>query len=917
MASMSDSGELAARPRLLLIDGHGLAFRAYHALPEMTNSRGEPIRVAYGYTSMLLLALAQGFDCAVAAFDPPGPTFRDRKMATYKAQRQPTPGELIGQIPVCQQITETLNVPVVVVPEFEADDVLGTLSKQALAAGCQTVILTGDMDLLQLVDEFTFVQTSRRGSSEPVVYDPAGVRARYGFDPLRMIDFKALRGDASDNIPGVPGIGEKTATALIQQYGDLDSVLAAVPSMSPGRVRATLESHLDEARFGREMVTIVRDVPGVELDLKSCRVDAYNHVAARELLEDLGMPSLVARLPARAEVREPALSGPAIAAPTLIRDAAALLAMVDRIRGSSDTVTVRVAADPPRRRGRIVGMALALSDGESWYLSVGGPAAGGLAESDLQPLRSLIADPAISKSALQLKEELLALGGAGWELRGGEFDCVLASYLADSRGRTPTLFALSQEYGGPTPPDAEEFLGRGATQRAPSQLAIPESAALHAGEAVCAAVIRGQLAERLETAGATALLRDLELPVTSILAAMEARGMRLDVAQLQAISLEISSQIRDLEAEMYRLAGHRFSPGSSPQLSKLLYDELGLRSSRRTKTGRSTDAQALDGLRAEHPIVPLVLEWRQLTKLKSTYVDALPELVDVEDGRIHTRFNQAVAATGRLSSSDPNLQNIPVRTELGRRIRAAFVPAERDWQLVSADYSQIELRVLAHLSRDPQLLESFARGDDVHSDTAAQVFGVEREAVTPEQRRMAKVVNFGVLYGLSGFGLARDLGIPADDADRFIKRYFATFASVQGYLESVRQEARRLGYVSTLMGRRRYLAEINSSNRQIREANERMAINMPIQGSAADLMKLGMIRTAEGLARAGAKAHMLLQVHDELVFECPADEVELVGLTAREGMEGAADLLVPLVVDLKAGPNWRDLAPLAIGSAER
>ncbi len=913
---MSDPGELSAGPRLLLIDGHGLAFRAYHALPEMTNSRGEPIRVAYGYTSMLLLALSQGFDCAVAAFDPPGPTFRDRKMATYKAQRQPTPGELIGQIPVCQQITRTLNVPVVVVPEFEADDVLGTLSQQALAAGCQTVILTGDMDLLQLVDESTFVQTSRRGSSEPMVYDPAAVRARYGFDPLRMIDFKALRGDASDNIPGVPGIGEKTATTLIQQYGDLDSVLAAVPAMPPGRVRATLESHLEEARFGREMVTIVRDVPGVQLDLGSCRVDDYNQVAARELLEDLGMPSLVARLPPRSARSEPAVSGPELAAPTLIVDSAALQAVVERIRESGQVVTVRVAADPPRRRGHIVGVALAMADGESWYLALAGPARDGLAEGELQPLRALLADPTVSKSALQLKDELLALGGAGWALRGGDFDCVLASYLADSRGRTPTLFALSQEYGGPTPPDAEEFLGRGASQRAPSDLTVAESAALHAGEAVCAAAIRSQLAERLEAAGGTALLRDLELPVTAILAAMEARGVRLDGAQLRAISREMEIQISDLQAEMYRLAGHIFAPGSSPQLSKLLYDELGLKSSRRTKTGRSTDAQALDGLRDEHPIVPLVLEWRQLTKLKSTYVDALPELVDAQDGRIHTRFNQAVAATGRLSSSDPNLQNIPVRTELGRRIRAAFGPAERDWKLVSADYSQIELRVLAHLSRDPQLLQSFARGDDVHSDTAAQVFGVERKAVTPEQRRMAKVVNFGVLYGLSGFGLSRDLGIPADDADQFIKRYFATFASVQGYLESVRQEARRLGYVSTLMGRRRYLTEINSSNRQIREANERMAINMPIQGSAADLMKLGMIRTAEGLAKAGAKAHMLLQVHDELVFECPADEVEMVGRTAREGMEGVADLLVPLVVDLKAGPNWRDMTPLTIGSAD-
>jgi len=914
-ANAPDRAEASNQPRLLLVDGHGLAFRAYHALPEMVNSRGEPTRVAYGYTSMLLLALAQGFDCAVAAFDPPGPTFRDRKMAAYKANRLPTPDELIAQIPICQDITRTLNIPVVVVPEYEADDVLGTLSKQAREAGCQTVILTGDMDLIQLVDDTTFVQTSRRGSSDPVVYDPEAVRARYGFEPLRMIDFKALRGDASDNIPGVPGIGEKTATLLIQQYGDLESVLAAVPTMPPGRARSNLEAHLEEARFGREMVTIVRDVPGVELDLNGCRIRDYDHQAARQILEDLGMPSLVARLPAASGLRPVSPGRPSCPTPQLVLREDDLHDMLRQIRESGGPVTIRVAADPPARRGRIAGIALALDDGRNWYVPRA-PGTAGIATPDLAPLRALLADPSVPKSAFQIKEEWLATRGAGWGLQGVVFDCVLAAYLTDSRGRTPTLFALAQEQGGPEPPDPDQFLGRGAARVLPSQLEVAASANFHAGEAACAAMVRRALETRLDEVGATGLLRDLELPVTSILADMEARGVRLDVAQLRAISLELEVQVGELESEMFRIAGRKFAPGSPAQLAALLYDELGLKSTRRTKTGRSTDAQVLEGLREEHPIVALVLEWRQLTKLKSTYIDTLPELVDPEDGRIHTSFNQAVAATGRLSSSDPNLQNIPVRTELGRRIRAAFVPAEPGWMLVSADYSQIELRVLAHLSRDPQLLEAFARGDDVHADTAAQVFGVDREAVSPEQRRMAKVVNFGVLYGLSGYGLSRDLGIPADDADQFIKRYFANFASVQGYLDSVRQEARQLGYVSTLMGRRRYLAEINSSNRQIREANERMAINMPIQGSAADLMKLGMIRTAQGLAGVGAQAHMLLQVHDELVFECPAEEVELVGRAAREGMQGAADLLVPLVVDLKAGPNWRDLAPLTVGAAK-
>ena len=898
----------ATGPRVLLVDGHGLAFRAYHALPEMINSKGEAIRVAYGYTSMLLLALSQGFDCAVAAFDPAGPTFRDHKMATYKGQRKPTPQELIDQIPMLQQLTEALNIPVVVVPGYEADDVLGTLARQARELGCRTVILTGDMDLIQLVDDATFVQTSRRGSSEPVVYDPEAVQERFGFAPPLMVDYKALRGDASDNIPGVPGIGEKTATALVQQYGDLDQVLAAVPAMPSGRTRRTLEEHAEEARFGREMVTIVRDVPGVQLDLDRCRVEDYDYQRARALLEEIGMPSLVRRLPTPND-RPPAVEeGPA---PSVLATSESLARIVDEVRRAGGPVTVRVAAAAPRRRGRILGVAMALDGQRSWYVPIEGSA--GLDPEALEPLRALLADPKVAKQAFQWKDELLALMGAGWEASEAEFDCVLASYLADSRGRTPTLAALCQEFGGPTPPPPRAAQVGELPLESDRSVGEGSEVTWAAAEAACTAAIRPALERHLAEAQGLELLRDLEIPVSRVLAEMEEIGVRLDAGQLEALAAELSVQVQGLEEEMFRLAGREFLPGSPVQLARLLYDELGLQSSRRTKTGRSTDAQALEALREQHPIVPLILEWRQVTKLKSTYVDALPQLVDPDDGRIHTSFNQAVAATGRLSSSDPNLQNIPIRSELGRRIRAAFVPGDPAWRLVSADYSQIELRVLAHLSGDPQLLAAFQRGDDVHADTAAQVFSVDRAAVTPDQRRMAKVVNFGILYGLSSFGLARDLGIPAGVAEEFIQRYFQTFSGVRGYLDSVRQEARSQGYVSTLLGRRRYLTDIHSNNRQVREASERMAINMPIQGSAADLMKLGMVRTAQVLRRSGLSARMLLQVHDELVFEAPAEEVAEVGRLARDGMGGAFELKVPLVVDLKAGANWRDLTPLGLG----
>ncbi|HEY6537788.1 MAG TPA: DNA polymerase I [Candidatus Dormibacteraeota bacterium] len=902
-----------ARPRLLLVDSHGLAFRAYHALPEMTNRRGEPTRVMYGYTAQLLFALTQGFDCAVAAFDPPGATFRDAKLATYKATRLPTPEELAAQIPACQQITERLNIPVLMVPGYEADDVLGTLARQAREAGCDTVILSGDMDLIQLVDETTVMQSSGRGGTDPIVYDVAAVRARFGFDPIRMIDYKALRGDSSDNIPGVPGIGEKTATALIQEYGTLDAVLAAVDGMAPGRVRTALSANREMAELGRELVTIVQSVPGVQLDLASCRLEEYDREAAAALLEELGMPSLVARLPSsRAASGAAQPSRPAAAPSAVVAEPSHLAQVVAALRAVG-SFTVTVAVDGPPRRGSVVGLAAATGADQSWYFPIRVPRLGeeeGLEWQELEPLFQLLADGQVGKSSYQLKETILALQGAGVRLEGEGFDCVLAAYLADSRSRTPTLAALCREWDGPPAPDREVYLGKGAARRLPSELTVAEATQLFGGEAACAAAIRPRLETRLGELGAGKLLRDLELPVLEILADMERLGVRLDAEQLRDISAALTVQIAELEVEMFRLAGRVFSPGSTPQIAGLLYDELGLKSSRRTKTGRSTDAQALEALREEHPIVGLLLEWRQVTKLKSTYVDALPELMDREDGRIHTSFNQAVAATGRLSSSDPNLQNIPIRTELGRRIRAAFIPGADDWVLVSADYSQIELRVLAHLSQDPRLAAAFARGDDVHADTAAQVFGVTQDAVSADQRRMAKVVNFGILYGLSSFGLSRDLGIATDVAEDFIRRYFATYEGVRVYLDSVRAEARQQGFVSTILGRRRYLGDINATNRQVREASERMAINMPIQGSAADIMKLGMIRTAQALRASGSAARMLLQVHDELVFEAPPGEVAEIAELAATGMAAAIELSVPLVVDLKSGPNWRDLAPL-------
>ena len=899
------------RPRLLLVDGHALAFRAFYAISALTDDRGQPVQAAYGFTAMLLSALAAGFEYGVAAFDPPGPTFRDGMYPEYKAQRQHPPEEFSVQVPTCRRLAERLGLPVVEVPGFEADDVIGTLSQQAEAAGWDTVILTSDLDALQLVTAHTVVQASRRGLSDTVIYDPPAVRERFGLDPARIIDFKALRGDASDNLPGVPGVGEKTATRLLQQHQDLEGVLAAVPGMPPGRLRSALEAHAADARLGQELVTIVRDVPGVSLAAVATPLAGYDRAAAAAALRDAGLPSLISRLPAGGAATPTA--PPAELAVEIVRDPAGLDAAVAAVRAAGQ-VAIRTVVDEPARRGHLVGLAMAVDPTHAFYCVLDRGEGALLDRIAIDPLLSLLQDPTVALTGYHLKGDLLAWRAHGVRLRGIAFDCVLASYLTDSRVRTSTLQELvGQQGGGDLAPEAEPG-GRRGRPAQPSTLELPAAAARFCREAAAVTALQPALAEALRAQGAWELLVDLELPLLPVLADLEATGIQVEVDRLSDLGTELGQQIDDLEAGIYAAAGRRFTIGSPQQLAQVLYDEMGFASGRRTKTGRSTDAQALEALRGAHPIVEQLLAWRQLTKLKSTYVDSLPQLVDPEDGRVHTSFNQAVAATGRLSSSDPNLQNIPIRTEVGRRIRAAFVPGDPGWRLVSADYSQVELRVLAHLSEDPGLLAAFAAGTDIHRRTAAEVFEVPEAAVTPDQRRMAKIVNFGVLYGLSPFGLSRDLNIPAEAAGAFIERYFATFPRVRAYLDGVRAAARADGYVVTLLGRRRHLRDINAHNRQLREASERMAINHPVQGSAADIMKRGMLRAAEALSGGGLRARMLLQVHDELVFEAPAEEVVAVGELARQAMEGAAALRVPLVVDLKAGPNWRDLEPLEAAS---
>jgi DNA polymerase I len=914
-----------ARETLLLVDGHNLVYRAFHAMPALSNSRGEMTNAAYGFTSMLFKALNDTTPTyAIAAFDLPGPTFRHEKFAAYKAQRTRAPAELTAQFPWAREVVEALGIPIIEVPTFEADDVIGTLAVKAEAAGLDVIILTGDLDTLQLVTEHVRVYASRRGISETIIYDVDKVRERYGFEPPLVVDFKALQGDPSDNIPGVPGIGEKTAMSLVQQYGPLENVLEAVPSMPPGRVRRALEEHMDQARLSKWTATIVVDVD-VHLPLEAARLFHYDETEVRELFDRLEFRSLLPRLPGRtpdADMPPSSIESRAEEIPVgdlqdpatdvvVILDAHEATDAVERIRAAG-SFAMRTVVEANPRTGDLIGVAIAPTGTDTayylpvWHSSLVERNADAAAVSAVE---ELLADASIPKRGYDLKREVLAWRRRGIALRGLRFDALLAAYLTNSRLKVPTLPVLAHDLCALRVDAEESLLGSGRSKRGLADIPVDEAAAYYGVWIGLIDPVGAALTEQMERANATRLHNEMELPLVPILAAMEVEGVAVDCDLLGSISSEMYTRITEIETEIQETAGYTFNPGSTQQLGRFLYDDLGLASGRKTKTGRSTDADTLESLRGEHLVVESILEWRQLTKLKSTYVDALP-LLCTADSRVHTSFNQAVATTGRLSSSDPNLQNIPVRTQWGQRIRRAF-HADTGQQLVSADYSQVELRVLAHVTGEAELIAAFQRGEDIHRRTAAEVYSVAPEDVTPDMRRIAKVVNFGVVYGLSDFGLARDTGMSREDAHTFIDAYFTNFPAVTAYLEQVRNHAREYGWVETFIGRRRYIADIRAANRQLRFAAERMAVNMPIQGGAADIMKQAMILVDAALRDAGLHSRILLQVHDELLLEAPAGEIEVLIPLLRERMGAAEALKVPLEVDVKVGDNWGDMTPVA------
>ena len=887
------------RGRIVLIDAHSLIYRAFFALPPMSTSDGRVTNAVYGFTSMLAIVLASRPEYAIAAFDLGKPTFRSQEYEEYKAGRRAMPDDLRPQVEMVREVLGAFSIPIYGVEGFEADDVIGTLARIAEERGHSVTIVSGDLDCLQLVTESVEALVPRRGITDTFVYGPDQVRQRYGFEPVQLIDFKALRGDTSDNIPGVPGVGDKTAAQLVQDFGTVEAVLERIDELKEGRLKTSLVANADKVRLGKRMVTIVRDVP-VELELDKARWTRYDYDRARRVFDHLEFRQLLSRFPPPDQVPvQPSLAfepPPQPAGLRIVSDSAEAASLLD---GSQD-VGVFSFTDGVGRGARICG--LGISAGVRTFYVVT-PEAMDAAASTLsgRPI-----------SGHDAKETELALRSLGGGKREWAFSTFLAAYLLGAGSRDPRLEDLAREFLGVELMSPEQLLGTGRAARKPSAVSDNEGAEFAARRAEAILNLRPRLEAEMRNLGVDYLFHEIELPLAGVLADMESEGVAIDVPYLKEMQDELGKQLAALESQIEELAGQSFNVNAPQQLAKVLFEDLRLPVGKRTKTGYSTDADTLEALRDKHEIIPAILEHRQLSKLKSTYVDALPQLVDPLSGRVHTSFGQASTATGRLSSSNPNLMNIPIRTELGQRIRRAFKAGRPDHVLVSADYAQIELRIAAHLSGDPKLLAAFAARQDIHTATAAAVFKVDFDAVTPDQRRLAKVANFGSIYGQGEYGLSQQLGITGDVAREFLGQYWSTYARLREFLDDLRKRAREDGLVVSATGRRRAIPDLRSPNFQLRSAAERMAINFPMQSLAADIIKIAMVRLHREIEADQIEGRMLLQVHDELLFEVPRAEVDQFAEKVPRVMTGAYELETGIEVEMKVGANWADMKKLAV-----
>ena len=886
-----------AKEKLYVIDGNAYIHRAFHALPPLTNSSGRMVNAVYGFTRMLLKILRQEKpDYLAVCFDFPAPTFRHKEFVEYKAARKETPDELKEQIPLAHKIVKALNIPLFEKQGYEADDLISTLSGKASKEGIETIIVTGDKDALQLVDDSVKVLNEPKN----ILYTEKIVKEKMGIPPAQITDLMGLMGDASDNVPGVLGIGPKTGTELIQKFGSLENLYRNLSKVRD-KLREKLEKGKEKAFLSKRLVTLVKDVP-VEVDIRECQIGEFNREELLKLLQELEFKTLIMELVPQEEKHKVDYKG--------IFNQKEFEALLEKLKKAPIFSLDLETTSPDPMRATIVGISFALEPYAACYIPVAHNYLGAPKQLEkkyvLEKLKPVLENDKIKKYGQNIKYDLIVLKREGIDLHGIYFDSMIASYVLNPSKMNHNLNDIALEYLNYKMTPTSELIGKGkksiTMDIVETERVIPYACA----DADIVLRVARIMEKEMKDKGLDKLFYEVEMPLLEVLAEMEMNGVIIDMDYLAELSRDFSVRLREVEKEIYKSAGQEFNINSPKQLSFILFEKLKLPVVSRTKTGPSTSEEVLLQLVEKHKLPYLIIEYRELQKLKSTYIDAFPGMVNPQTGRLHTSFNQTVTATGRLSSSEPNLQNIPIRTEDGRKIRRAFIP-DKGSVFVSADYSQIDLRVLAHISGDESLRDAFLHNEDIHRRTAAEIFGVPQKDVTPELRRIAKTVNFGLSYGMSPYGLSQDLEISQFEAKRYIDNYFKKYKGVKDYIERIIIQARKDGFVTTLLHRRRYLPEINSKNGNVRGFAERTAINTPIQGTSADIIKVAMIRITQKIKAKGLKAKMSLQIHDELLFEVPEEEVDELSRLAKEEMEKAVSLDVPVVVDIKKGKNWRDL----------
>lgn len=897
-----------SRPSLYVLDGYSLIYQVYHAIPLMTGPDGQPTNAVFGvFRDLLKLLKDRKPDYLAVALDGPGPVFRSEIYPEYKAQRGPMPEDLQPQIDAIRQVYEGFRVPILIEPRYEADDLIATLARRGAERGLDVFICTADKDARQLIDDRIRIYNVRKDQ----VIDEAALLADWGVRPNQVVDLLALTGDTVDNVPGVPGIGIKTAAKLLQEFGDLETLLASAGKVKGAKTQQNLRDHAETARLARKLVELQDQLP-IPLDWDAMKVGDVDAPALKALCIARGFHRFLDEIVDTAKPVEtswPVSEYRLIDTPEKLAEFAETLGGLTKISFDTETTSV----DP--LQADVVGYAFAWGNGQAAYVAVRGPVWDSVIEPDraLERLRPILENPAIEKVGQNLKYDLLVLRRIGVELAGPITDTMVLSYLLESGERNHNLDELSRRFLDHTMIPITSLIGKGKNQKTMDQAPVAQVAEYAGEDADAAWRIESILAPRVRDEGLWDLYANLERPLIGVLARMEAAGIKVDQALLRRLSDDFATRIDAIETQIYSLAGKTFNIASGPQLREVLFDTLGLPVLAKTPGGEpSTAAEVLEELASQHEMPRLLMLHRHLSKLKNTYLDTLGPLADAH-GRIHTSFGQTVAATGRLSSSDPNLQNIPARTEEGKQIRQAFIPGEPGWSLLTADYSQIELRVLAHYCDDPALVKAFADDRDIHAVVAARIFGVDESAVTDEQRRVAKTVNFGVIYGLSAFGLASRLGISQAEAAQFIAAYFEEYAGVDAFITRTLEQAQKEGRVTTILGRRRAINGIKNTTGRNRNLAERTAVNTVIQGSAADLIKQAMLDVDRRLQEAGLKARMLLQIHDELVFEAPDPEIPALAELVRDAMANALPLKVPVRVDVAAGPNWLDVQEVIFG----